>query len=86
MGPGRQGTRGRAGVRLSEDVRAVSWAAALGVSGPRASRSENKQAERGARERAAGCGVRRASGLGRKESLGCLRLGRPGFDWAGILG
>jgi len=61
VGPGRQGTRGRAGVRLSGDVRAVSWAAAWGVSGPRATRSENRQAERGARERAAGCGASRES-------------------------
>jgi len=78
VGPGRQGTRGRAGVRLSRDVRAVSWAAAWGVSGPRATRSESRQAERGARERAAGCGVKEGGSWARGE--------RGWESWAGRVG
>jgi len=57
MGPGRQGTRGRAGVRLSGDVRAVSWAAAWGV------RTGRPSAERGSGLLAAGRRARAVDSL-----------------------
>ena len=68
----------RVGVRLSGDVRAVSWAEAWGVSGPRATPSENRLAERGARERAAGCGVKEGGSRARGE--------RGWESWAGRVG
>ena len=78
MGPGRQGTRGRAGVRLSGDGRAVRsvgadrWACGSGADGPLRDAGEREQA-----------GVSWAEG----EEVGRLLVGSGREKWAvGVLG